>query len=194
MDQIRMLGIVGSQRPQSYNRFALQAAQALVPAGVSIELVELHDLPYFALKLEACAPPAVVEFRRRVAAADAILFATPESHHAVPGKLKSAIDWASRPDGEGVWQGKPAAVISASTGAPTTARAQQHLRLLLAGLAMPLVERPGGINGHAERRFSPDGQLIDDLTRQFLRELVGELAGLVRFGWAARGCAIKELA
>jgi chromate reductase len=194
MDQIRMLGIVGSQRPQSYNRFALQAAQALVPDGVTIDLVELHDIPYFAPGQERSAPPAVVEFRRRVLAADAILFATPESHHAVPGKLKSAIDWAARPCGEGVWQGKPAAVISASTGAPTMARAQHHLRLMLAGLAMPMVERPDGINGHAERRFSPDGELIDDLTRQILRGLVAELASLVRVERAAGGRGIKEFA
>lgn len=194
MDQIRMLGIVGSQRPQSYNRFALKAAQALVPDGVTIELVELHDIPYFAPKQEHCAPPAVVEFRRRVLAADAILFATPECQHAVPGKLKSAIDWASRPAGAGVWRGKPAAVISASTGALMTARAQQHLRLILVGLEMPMVERPGGINGHAERRFRPDGELTDELTRQFIRELVAELARLVRVEWATRGFRIKELA
>jgi len=194
MDQIRILGIVGSQRQQSYNRFALQAAQTLVPEGVIIELLELHDIPFFAPKQERCAPPAVVEFRRRVRAADAILFATPECHHAVPGKLKSAIDWGSRPYGEGVWQGKPAAVMSASTGGLMTARAQQHLRLILAGLEMPMVDRPGGINGHAERRFSPDGEVIDDLTRQFIRGLVADLASLVRVEWVARGFAIKEVA
>lgn len=194
MDQIRILGVVGSQRPQSYNRFALKAAQALVPEGVTIELIELHDIPYFEPKQERLAPPAAVEFRRRVTAADAILFATPECHHAVPGKLKSAIDWAARPYGEGVWQGKPAAVMSASTGGLTTARAEHHLRLILAGLEMPIVDRPGGINGHAERRFSPDGELIDDLTRQFIRGLVAELASLVRVERAARGFLVKEVA
>lgn len=194
MDQIRILGIVGSQRPQSYNRFALKAAQALVPDGVMIELVELHDIPYFEPKKERLAPPAVVDFKRRVTAADAILFATPECHHAVPGKLKSAIDWASRPYGEGVWRGKPAAVMSASTGGLMTARAQHHLRLILAGLEMPMVDQPGGINGHAERRFSPDGELIDDLTRQFIRGLVAELASLVRVEWAERGFLVKEVA
>ncbi|WP_265942446.1 NADPH-dependent FMN reductase [Dechloromonas sp. A34] len=194
MNQISILGIVGSQRPQSYNRFALKAAQALVPDGVTIDLFELHDIPYFAPKHEHSAPPAVIEFRRRVMAADAILFATPECHHAVPGKLKSAIDWASRPYGEGVWRGKPAAVMSASTGGLTTARAQHHLNQILAGLEMPIVDRPGGINGHAERRFSPDGELIDDLTRQFIRGLVAELASLVRGEWAARGFRVKEVA
>lgn len=194
MGQIRILGIVGSQRPQSYNRFALKAAQALVPDGVIIELIELHDIPYFEPRCERLAPPAVAEFRRRVTAADAILFSTPECHHSVPGKLKSAIDWAARPYGEGVWQGKPAAVMSVSTGGLTTARAQHHLRLILAGLEMPIVDRPGGINGHAELRFSPDGVLIDDLTRQYIRSLVAELASLVRVEWAARGFRIKEFA
>lgn len=192
--QIRILGIVGSQRSRSYNRFALQAAQALVPDGVMIELAELHDIPFFEPKQERCAPPAVVEFRRRVMAADAVLFATPECHHAVPGKLKSAIDWAARPYGEGVWQGKPAAMMSASTGSLTTARAQHHLRLILAGLEMPMVDLPGGINGHAERRFSPEGELIDDLTRQHIRGLVAELASLVRVESAARGFRNKEFA
>lgn len=194
MGQIRILGIVGSQRPQSYNRFALKAAQALVPEGVTIELVELHDIPFFEPKGEGCAPPAVVEFRRRVVVADAILFATPECHHAVPGKLKSAIDWAARPHGEGVWQGKPAAVMSVSSGSLTTARAEQHLRRILAGLEMPLVDQPGGISGHAERRFAPDGELIDELTRQHIRALVAELTSLVRSERAARGFRTKEFA
>jgi len=194
MGLIRILGIVGSQRPQSYNRFALRAAQSLVPDGVMIELIELHDIPYFEPRHERSAPPAVVEFRRRVTAADAILFATPECHHAVPGKLKSAIDWASRPYGEGVWQGKPAAVMSASSGGLVTARAQHHLRLILAGLEMPMVDQAGGINGHAERRFSQDGELIDDLTRQSIRGLVAELAGLVRVERAARGFRNQEVA
>lgn len=194
MGQIRILGIVGSQRSQSYNRFALRAAQALVPEGVMIELIELHDIPFFEPRHECSPPPAVVEFRRRVTAADAILFATPECHHGVPGKLKSAIDWASRPYGEGVWRGKPAAVMSASTGGLVTARAQHHLRQILAGLEMPMVDQAGGINGHAERRFSPDGELIDDLTRQSIRGLVAELAGLVRVEWAARGFRNQEVA
>ncbi|HXE40381.1 MAG TPA: NAD(P)H-dependent oxidoreductase [Azonexus sp.] len=194
MDEIRILGIVGSQRQNSYNRFALQAARELVPEGAAIDLVELHDIPFFEPKNERLPPPAVVEFRRRIMAADAILFATPECQHAVPGKLKSAIDWASRPYGESVWQGKPAAVMSASTGSLTTARAQHHLRRILAGLEMPMVDHPGGISGNAERRFAPDGELIDELTRQYIRGLVAELVGLVRAGWAARGFKIKELA
>lgn len=185
MSEIRILGVVGSQRPNSYNRFALKAAQELVPAGAAIELIELDGIPFFNHKHQASPPPEVAEFKRRILAADAILFATPECNHGVPGGLKSAIDWASLPDGQGVWRGKPAAVMSASAGSLITAHAQNHLEQILGQLNMPTVKRSGGINGHAERRFSPDGTLIDPPTRQFIEELVAALVSLVRVEWAA---------
>ena len=127
MENIEILGIVGSLRKDSYNRFALQAAQELVPEGAILNLIELQGIPVFNQDAEMTPPDSVLEFRRRIQAADAILFATPEYNYLLPGALKNAIDWASRPYGESVWLGKPAAVMGASIGDLGTSRTQYHL-------------------------------------------------------------------
>ncbi len=127
MENIEILGIVGSLRKDSYNRFALQAAQELVPEGAILNLIELQGIPVFNQDAEMTPPDSVLEFRRRIQAADAILFATPEYNYSLPGALKNAIDWASRPYGESVWLGKPAAVMGASIGDLGTSRTQYHL-------------------------------------------------------------------
>lgn len=196
MNEIKILGIVGSQRRNSSNRMALRAAQELVPAGVAIELIELHGIPFFEPRREHRPPGAVVEFRERVRAADAILFATPECNHAVPGGLKSAIDWAARPvDGcDCAWAGKPAAVMTATTGCLTTLRAQHHLRQMLATLQMPTVDHPAFMKGIAAARFGPDGSLHDESTRQFIQQVVLALVTLVRVNWSARRHGTKASA
>lgn len=123
MDETRILGIVGSLRKDSYNRLALKAAQELLPAGVLLSLFELHGIPVFDQDDEMALPASVLEFKRQILAADAILFATPEYNYSLPGGLKNAIDWASRPYGESAWLGKPAAVMGASAGRLGSARA-----------------------------------------------------------------------
>lgn len=180
MNEIRILGIVGSLRKGSYNRFALKAAQELVPEGAVLDLIELYGIPVFDQGHELLPPPAVVEFKRQILAADAILFATPEYNYSVPGGLKNAIDWASRPYGENVWMGKPAAVMGVSVGSLGTARAQYHLRQILVTLNMPTVNQPEVMIGNAERRFGPDGKLNDEPTRQFIQKLLVALVALVR--------------
>ena len=179
MDVIRILGIVGSLRKGSYNRYALQAAQALVPDGSVLELMELHDIPVFNQDNELAPPAAVIEFKRRILAADAILFATPEFNYSLAGVLKNAIDWASRPYGESAWLGKPAAVMGASVGSLGTARAQYHLRQILVTLNMPVVNQPEVMIGNAEQRFDQDGKLTDEPTRQFIHKLLAALVHLV---------------
>ena len=149
MDDIKILGIVGSLRKDSYNRFALKAAQEMVPDGAVLDLVELQGVPVFNQDDEKAPPPSVLEFKRRILAADAILFATPEYNYSVPGALNNAIDWASRPYGESAWPGKPAAVMGASVGALGTARAQYHLRQILVTLNMPVVNQPEVMIGNA---------------------------------------------
>ena len=109
MNEINILGIVGSLRKASYNHAALKAAQALLPAGAVLNLIELHGIPVFNQDEEMTPPAAVLEFKRRILTADAILFGTPEYNYSVPGALKNAIDWASRPHGNSAWNGKPAA-------------------------------------------------------------------------------------
>ena len=103
---ITILGIAGSLRRQSYNRAALRAAAELVPEGVTLDTFELHGIPIFNEDDEQTPPAAVVELKRRIRAADAILFVTPEYNYSVPAVLKNAIDWASRPYGDSAWPGK----------------------------------------------------------------------------------------
>ena len=182
--KIKILGIVGSQRTHSYNRFALRAAQELVPEGVALELVELHGIPFFGQNRALVPPATVMEFKQRIVGADAILFATPECNHSVPGALRSAIDWAAYPAGESVWRGKPAAVISASAGPLVTGRAHKHLRQILDMLHMPIADHPEAMNGNAELRFSPEGKLTDEPTRCFIQELLATLVSLVKFNRA----------
>jgi chromate reductase len=186
MDEIIILGIVGSLRKDSYNRFALKAAQELVPDGAVLSLVELHGIPVFNQDTEMALPAAVLEFKRQILAADAILFATPEYNYSVSGVLKNAIDWASRPYGESAWTGKPAAMMGASTGSLGTARAQYHLRQILVTLDMPVVNQPEVMIGDASQRFDPDGRLTDEPTRQFIQKLLGALVQLAESSPASK--------
>jgi chromate reductase len=180
MNEIEILGIVGSLRKGSYNHFALKAAQELLPDGAVLNLAELHGIPVFNQDDEMAMPAAVLEFKRKILAADAILFATPEYNYSVSGVLKNAIDWASRPYGESAWTGKPAAMMGASTGSLGTARAQYHLRQILVTLDMPVVNQPEVMIGNTSQRFDPDGRLTDEPTRQFIQKLLRALVQLTK--------------
>jgi len=180
MNKMNILGIVGSLRKESYNRSALRAAQELVPDGAVLNLIELHGIPVFNQDDELSMPPIVLEFKRRILTADAILFATPEYNYSLAGALKNAIDWASRPYGESAWPGKPAAVMGASPGSLGTARAQYHLRQILVAQDMPVVNQPEVMIANAALRFDQFGNLIDAPTRQIIRELIAALMQLVR--------------
>src|ERR1044071_6291280 len=133
---IRILGVAGSLRRNSYNRAAFRAATQLAPEGVNIDVFELDGIPGFNQDDEQNPPAKVVELKRRIREADAVLFVTPEYNYSVPGALKNAIDWASRPYGDSAWNGKPAAIMGASVGAIGTARAQCHLRQMMVFLNM----------------------------------------------------------
>lgn len=178
MKKLNILGIVGSLRKASYNRSALKAAQGLVPDGAVLELIELHDIPVFNQDAEMTLPAGVFELKRKILAADAILFATPEYNYSVSGVLKNAIDWASRPSGESAWQGKPAAIMGASAGSLGTARAQYHLRQILVALNMPVVNQPEVMIGNAAQRIAPDGSLTDEAARQLIQKLLVALVQL----------------
>lgn len=192
MDETRILGIVGSLRKDSYNRLALKAAQELLPAGVLLSLFELHGIPVFDQDDEMALPASVLEFKRQILAADAILFATPEYNYSLPGGLKNAIDWASRPYGESAWLGKPAAVMGASAGNLGTARAQYHLRQVLVTLNMPTVNQPEVMIGNAAQRFDQAGRLTDEPTRQCLQKLLSALVRLTRTSPTPRGRPVED--
>lgn len=192
MDEIKILGIVGSLRKDSYNRSALKAAQELVPDGVVLNLIELHGIPVFDQDHEMALPAAVLEFKRQIVAADAILFATPEYNYSVPGGLKNAIDWASRPYGESAWLGKPAAMMGASVGSLGTARAQYHLRQILVTLNMPTVNQPEVMIGNAAQRFDQAGWLTDEPTRQLIQKLLVALVQLVKISPTAKTTPVED--
>lgn len=165
---LRVLGIPGSLRQGSYNHAALRAARELAPDGMEIEIAGLASLPPFNEDDEPAPPEAVLRLRAAVSAADAILFATPEYNYSIPGVLKNAIDWASRPYGQGAWMGKPAAIIGASTGGFGAARAHYHLRQIMVGLDMYPLNGPEIMIGTAHEKFDGTGRLADQATRDLM--------------------------
>jgi len=177
---VRILGLAGSLRQASYNRAALRAAATLLPADATLETFELDGLPGFSEDDEKSPPAKVVELKRRIRAADALLFATPEYNYSVPGVLKNAIDWASRPYGDSAWAGKPAAIMGASVGATGTARAQYHLRQIFVFLDIHALNRPEVMIGNAASRFDAHGHLTDDTTREHIRKLLAALVDWTR--------------
>jgi len=177
---VRILGIAGSLRRDSYNRATLRAATELVPEGASIETFELDDIPGFNQDDEQRPPAKVAELKQRVREADAILFVTPEYNYSVPGVLKNAIDWASRPYGDSAWNGKPAAIMGATVGTIGTARAQYHLRQMMVFLNMFPVNQPEVMIANASERFDADGNLTDEATKNFIRQLLQALVDWTR--------------
>ena len=172
---IRILGIAGSLREASYNRSTLRAAVELAPEGATIEVFELGGIPGFNQDEEQNPPEKVAELKRKIREADAILFVTPEYNYSVPGVLKNAIDWASRPYGDSAWNGKPAAIMGASIGAIATARAQYHLRQMMVFLNMFPINQPEVMIGNAAERFDAERNLTDEPTRDFIRQLLKNL-------------------
>lgn len=180
MRSVRILGIPGSLREGSFNRAALRAARELVPEGAELEVFGLEGIPPFDQDQERQLPERVAELKRRVREADAVLFATPEYNFSVPGVLKNAIDWGSRPHGDNSWQGKPAAIMGVSVGSLGTSRAQYHLRQILVALDMPTLNRPEVMISGAPRPFDDRGGLADAKTRELVAALVAALAALAR--------------
>jgi chromate reductase len=179
-DQLTFLGLCGSLRQGSYNRAALRAATSLAPPDVRIETVEIGAIPLYNEDVRAAGLPApVVELRQRIKAADAILFVTPEYNYSVPGVLKNAIDWASRPP-EQPFDGKPMMVMGASGGLLGTARAQYHLRQMMVFLNGHFINKPEVMIGSAASKFDADGNLIDETTRGLIRQLLENLAAWTR--------------
>jgi chromate reductase, NAD(P)H dehydrogenase (quinone) len=167
-EPIRILGIAGSLRAQSYNLAALRAAQKLVPAGVTLELFPLGGIPPYNQDEERKPPQKVVDLKARIRNADGILLATPEYNYSIPGVLKNAIDWASRPKLAGVLRNKTVAVVGASTGQFGALWAQQDLKRILgiAGARVVGTEIPVA---RAHERFDNEGRLLDGEVFEQLR-------------------------
>jgi chromate reductase len=173
---LHVLGISGSLRKASYNTAALRAAQELAPAGMTIETFDLSEIPIYNDDVRAVGyPPPVQRFRERIAAADALLFVTPEYNYSMSGVLKNAIDWGSRPPDQ-PFNDKPVAIMGASGGVTGTARAQYHLRQTCVFLNMHVVNKPEVMIGGAAAKFDAELHLTDETTRGFIRDLLISLA------------------
>jgi chromate reductase, NAD(P)H dehydrogenase (quinone) len=173
---MKVLGISGSLRRGSHNTALLRAAAELMPDGVELELWDgLKAVPPYDEDDDIePAPTAAAELREAIAGADAILFATPEYNHSIPGQLKNAVDWASRPLVANPLRNKPVAVVGASTGAFGAVWAQAELRKVLAATGARVVDAEAAV-GHAHTKLAGDGGLADDGLREQLAEVVHAL-------------------
>jgi chromate reductase len=172
---LHVLGISGSLRKNSYNTALLTTAMDLMPPGMQLEIFDLSPIPMFNQDDEAPFPKAVADFRLRLAQADALLIATPEYNASITGALKNALDWASRPPQQPL-NGKPVAILGASTGNFGTLRAQLHLRQILTHVGALTLAKPEVLVARAGQAFAPDGELVDEAARGFLRDLLAALA------------------
>jgi chromate reductase, NAD(P)H dehydrogenase (quinone) len=176
---MRILGIAGSLRESSYNRALLRAARELLPEGTELVEHDLRDLPFYDGDVEAAGDPdSVVALKEAIRDADALLIATPEYNRGVPGVLKNAVDWASRPALASPLTGKPVAIMGASTGRGGTARAQEQLRSALEFSRANVLEQPEVLVPEAFMRFDEQGELIDGGVRAELAELLDTLVAV----------------
>jgi len=178
--KLTILGFGGSLRKGSYSKALLHATVKLAPKGVLIETFDLEGIPFYNQDLENGPPEKVKEFRDKIRAADAILVVTPEYNRSIPGFLKNAIDWASRPADNPALEGKPAAIISASTGMLGGAMAQYHLRHCFVFVDVHPVNYPETLVAHVDKKIDDKGRLVDKRTRVIIKELLENLIAWTR--------------
>jgi len=180
MPVIHVLGISGSLRKGSYNTALLNAASELLPEGMTLEKFDLSPIPLYSEDMRALGyPRSVQEFRERIAAAEALLISSLEYNHSISGVLKNAVDWVSRPPDPPL-DGKPVAIMGASTGNFGTVRAQMHLRQICVFCNMFPLNKPEVLVMRAQEKFDSRGQLVDETTRGFVRDLLMALADWTR--------------
>jgi chromate reductase len=180
MMSYRIAVVVGSLRRDSFNRQLAGALAKLAPQGMEFTPVRIDDLPLYNQDDDANQAETVRRLKSEIAAAQGVLFVTPEYNRSVPGVLKNAIDNASRPYGQSAWAGKPAAVLGMSVGAIGTALAQQHLRNTLAYLDMPTLGQPEVFLQHKPEFFDASGAIANDSTKQFLQKFIERFAQFVK--------------
>ena len=173
--KLRILGISGSGRKNSYNTALLEAAKELAPDNVVVEIYDVSGFPLYNQDLEARMPEEVKEFKKKIREADAILIATPEHNYTITAVLKNAIEWGNRPPNEASWNEKPAAIMSASSGARGGARAQLHLRQIMVDLNMHAINRPLLLVANASEKFDANMKLTDPQIGQTLHNLLLQL-------------------
>lgn len=172
MRKFKIAVIVGSLRKESYNLKTAKALKALAPESLTLEIVSIAELPMFNQDLEATPPNEWILFREKIAAADGLLFLTPEYNRSVPGVLKNAIDVGSRPYGHNSWDGKPGAIVSVSIGNLSGFGANHHLRQSLVFINVPTMPQPEAYIGGAGDLFDNAGTLTNESTKEFLKKFL----------------------
>ncbi|MFI5085814.1 MAG: NADPH-dependent FMN reductase [Actinomycetales bacterium] len=170
---------VGSLSNDSINRKLARALHKLAPEGLELQEIPIRDLPLYNRDYDADYPPAARAFKDAVSSVDALIFVTPEYNRSIPGALKNAIDWGSRPYGTNSFAKKPSAVIGASPGAISTAVAQQHLRSILSFVNSPELAQPEAYIQFKAGLITDDGEVTVDATREFLSSWLGEFETFV---------------
>lgn len=172
--KLHILGIAGSLRAGSYNRGLLRAAAGLLPAGVELEIFLLDDIPLYNADVESEGVPAPVRtLKERIASADALLIATPEYNYSIPGVLKNALDWASRPPQTSVLRKKPVGIVGASGGRSGTMRSQLALRQVFVFTGSYAMPQPEFLLPDAGQKCDSNGELLDEEMRERLRTFLG---------------------
>ena len=178
-DRLRILGISGSLRQASHNTALLRTAMDLAPPGIEVEVADIRDIPLYDEDLRAKGlPEGAQRFRDQIAKADGILIVTPEYNFSLPGVLKNAIDWASRPP-QPPFAGKPLGIMGASSGLSGTMRAQYHLRQVAVFLDMHVMNKPEVFVRSAAEKIT-DGRVTDEPTRKVIAEHMAALEKWVR--------------
>lgn len=176
----KVLSIAGSLREKSYNKMLLKAAQVLAPEQMLIEIFDLADIPLFNQDDEISLPPSVSKFKQKIKDADGILIATPEYNYSIPGVLKNAMDWASRPQGDNSFNDKPVAVMGATPYMLGSSRAQYHLRQTFVFLNMHQLNKPEIMVPFVIDKFNAKGELTDQHTKEKLIEFLGAFSEWIK--------------
>lgn len=176
---MNIIAISGSLRKGSYNTMLIRALAKLAPEGMQIEIAEIGNLPLYNSDNEAEFPAVAQALKDKIGKADGIIIATPEYNRSIPGVLKNAIDWASRPYGKNSFAGKPILVAGVSGGQIGTAVAQSHLRQIMLHLDADVIGQPELYLGPASEIFSAEGNIMSDSTKELLTKALGVLADRV---------------
>ena len=172
MKKHKIAVVVGSLRKESFNLKTAKSLMALAPKSLTLEIVDIANLPMFNEDLEATPPKEWVAFKEQISAADGILFLTPEYNRSVPAVLKNAIDVGSRPYGDNSWNKKPGAIVSVSIGNISGFGANHHLRQSLAFVNVAAMAQPEAYIGGASALFDDNGKLSNDSTKKFLKSFM----------------------
>ena len=179
MAEFKVGYFVGSLAAKSINRLLAKALVKVAPRELQLTEISFKELPLYSYDYDQSYPPVATAFKDAIAAVDAVLFVTPEYNRSIPGGLKNAIDWASRPYGTNAFTRKPSAVIGTSPGKIGTAVAQQHLRSILAFCNSPLMNSIEAYIQFEEGLISEDGSVSNKSTREFLQNYMAEFHGFI---------------